>query len=67
MSLATPNTVRTLQRTLDVEAKPRIGACFDVTHLGKPCTGKLYARFDEGGLAPGSTTRLVLALRLFHR
>ena len=23
-------------------------------NIGKPCTGKLYARFDEGGLAKGS-------------
>jgi len=26
------------------------GACFGVKDIGKPCTGKLYARFDEGGL-----------------
>ena len=27
------------------------GACLCVNDIGKPCTGKLYARFDEGGLA----------------
>ena len=24
-------------------------ACLDMKHIGKPCTGKPYARFDEGG------------------
>jgi len=27
------------------------GACFVVKNIGKPCAGKLHARFDEGGLA----------------
>ena len=27
------------------------GACFGMKGIGKPCTGKLFARFDEGGLA----------------
>ena len=26
------------------------GACFDMKNIGKPCTGKPYARFDESGL-----------------
>ncbi len=26
------------------------GACLGMKDIGKPCTGKLYARFDEGGL-----------------
>ena len=25
-----------------------IGACLGVKNIGKPCTGKPYARFDEG-------------------
>ncbi len=25
------------------------GACLVVKNIGKPCTGKPYARFDEGG------------------
>ena len=28
-------------------------------NIGKPCTGKLYARFDEGGLAIVTTVRLL--------
>ena len=24
-------------------------ACLDMKHIGKPCTGERYARFDEGG------------------
>ena len=28
-----------------------VGACFGMKGIGKPCTGKLFARFDEGGLA----------------
>ena len=52
MSLATPKMIRTLQRALCSKAKPKdLGACLGVKHIGKPCTGKLYARFDEGGLA----------------
>ena len=27
----------------------RESACLDMKHIGKPCTGKPYARFDEGG------------------
>ena len=27
----------------------RESACLDVKHIGKPCTGERYARFDEGG------------------
>ena len=27
--------------------------------IGKPCTGKLYARFDEGELAIGTMFRLL--------
>jgi hypothetical protein len=49
MSLTTPNTIRTLRRKLYVKAK-QIRACRGVKHIGKPCTGELYARFDEGGL-----------------
>jgi len=26
------------------------GACLEMKNIGKPCTGKPYARFDEGGL-----------------
>jgi hypothetical protein len=26
------------------------GACLTMKNIGKPCTGKLYARFDEGAL-----------------
>ena len=26
------------------------GACLGMKNIGKPCTGKPYARFDEGGL-----------------
>jgi len=25
------------------------GACLGMKNIGKPCTGKPYARFDEGG------------------
>jgi len=57
MSLTTPNTIRTLQRKLYVKAKQELAfrrlairACRGVKHIGKPCTGELYARFDEGGL-----------------
>ena len=33
--------------------------------IGKPCTGKLYARFDEGGLAlPALYSTLNLLLNL---
>ncbi|SDY36709.1 hypothetical protein SAMN05421881_103128, partial [Nitrosomonas halophila] len=28
-----------------------IGACLGMKNIGKPCTGELYARFDEGGQA----------------
>ena len=28
-----------------------ISACLDMKNIGKPCTGKLHARFDEGGLS----------------
>ncbi|MDP1638520.1 MAG: transposase, partial [Candidatus Nitrotoga sp.] len=28
-----------------------IGACLDMKNIGKPCAGKLHARFDEGGQA----------------
>ena len=27
-------------------------ACLDMKHIGKPCTGERYARFDEGGAGP---------------
>ena len=27
-------------------------------NIGKPCTGELYARFDEGGLASATTAGL---------
>ena len=27
------------------------GACLGVKNIGKPCAGKLHARFDEGGQA----------------
>jgi hypothetical protein len=36
-----------------------IGACLGVKHIGKPCTGEPYARFDEGGLATVTMGRLV--------
>ena len=49
MSLTTPNEIRTLQRKLYAKAKQEIGACLGVKHIGKPCTGEPYARFDEGG------------------
>ena len=29
----------------------RSAHAWGVKHIGKPCTGELYARFDEGGLA----------------
>ena len=31
-------------------------ACLDMKHIGKPCTGKPYARFDEGGQGYLSST-----------
>jgi hypothetical protein len=56
--------IRTLQRTLYAQAKPsqRVstpGAFFGVKNIRKPCTGELYARFDEGGQANKSTFRLL--------
>jgi hypothetical protein len=60
MSLTTPETIRTLQRKLYAKAKQEeIGACLGVKHIGKPCTGELYARFDEGGLASVTMARLL--------
>ncbi len=35
------------------------GACLGVKNIGKPCTGKPYARFDEGGLATMVTEGLL--------
>ena len=32
-----------------VEKNLEDSACLDMKHIGKPCTGKPYARFDEGG------------------
>ena len=32
-----------------VEKNLEESACLDMKHIGKPCTGKPYARFDEGG------------------
>ena len=43
-------------------------ACLDMKHIGKPCTGERYARFDEGGqghLSP--TLRFGLAVWSFTR
>ena len=48
MSLTTPDTIRTLQRTLYAKAK-QLGACLGVKNIGKPCAGKPHARFDKGG------------------
>ena len=50
----------------------RESACLDVKHIGKPCTGERYARFDEGGqgfLSPTLrfTSPLTLATRLIGR
>ena len=39
----------------DIEAEEGVeknleeSVCLDMKHIGKPCTGKPYARFDEGG------------------
>jgi hypothetical protein len=55
VSLATPFTIRTLQRKLYAKAKPEErSACLGVKHIGKP-----YARFDEGGQATVAMIRLV--------
>jgi len=35
------------------------GACHVMKNIGKPCTGKPYARFDEGGLASMTTVGLM--------
>jgi len=35
------------------------GACLEVKNIGKPCTGKSYARFDEGGRVKLSMKRLL--------
>ena len=59
MTLSTPDAIRTLQRKLYAKAKQEIGACRGVKNIGKPCTGKPYARFDEGGLATVTTARLL--------
>jgi hypothetical protein len=69
VTLATPESIRTLQRKLYRKAKQEPayrfydsgldpGACLTVKSIGKPCRGKLYARFDEGGLANGATVSL---------
>ena len=41
------------------QAGEEIGACFGVKNIGKPCTGKPYARFDEGEQANLIMHRLV--------
>ena len=35
------------------------GACLVMKNIGKPCTGKPYARFDEGGQASMTTVKLL--------
>ena len=35
--------------------------------IGKPCTGKLFARFDEGGLALPALYSTPLGFLLVHR
>jgi len=35
------------------------GACLVMKNIGKPCTGKPYARFDEGGQATVTMIRLL--------
>ena len=46
----------------DIEAEEGVeknleeSACLDMKHIGKPCTGKPYARFDEGGQGYLSST-----------
>ncbi len=37
------------------------GACLAMKNIGKPCTGKRYARFDEGALRKGRTQEHVVA------
>ena len=70
MLLTTPTTIRTLQRKLYAKAKQEpayrfynelaLSARFGVKNIGKPCAGKLHARFDEGGQVTMMTTvRLV--------
>ena len=63
MLLTTPTTIRTLQRKLYAKAKQEpayrfynelaLSARFGVKNIGKPCAGKLHARFDEGGQPKG--------------
>ena len=60
--LSTLTMIKKLQRKLYCKAKPEIGACLVMKNIGKPCTGKPYARFDEGGLA-----NVAMAELLRHR
>ncbi len=60
MALATPETIRTLQRKLYRKAKQEDNsACLAMKDIGKPCTGKPYARFDEGEQTTTATARLM--------
>jgi len=56
--LLTPGMIRRFQRKLYAKAKQEC-ACFGMKNIGKPCTGKPYARFDEGGQVMMSMVRLL--------
>ena len=43
------------------------GACLGMKNIGKPCTGKPYALFDEGGLAYASSLLYPIALQQLAR
>ncbi len=36
---------------IEADCRMDLSVCLPTKNIGKPCTGKLYARFDEGGLA----------------
>ncbi|MDP1638620.1 MAG: HAD-IC family P-type ATPase, partial [Candidatus Nitrotoga sp.] len=42
-----------------------IGACLDMKNIGKPCAGKLHARFDEGGQARDCSLLYLLGFLAF--
>ncbi len=59
--LLTPDRIRTLQRKLYCKAK-QASARLTMKNIGKPCTEKPYARFDEGALMKvGSLVHAVAA------
>ncbi|MBK5970352.1 hypothetical protein CCR91_16710 [Thiorhodovibrio winogradskyi] len=57
-SLATPDTIRTLQRSLYCQAKQRTLCMPRCEAHRKACAGKSHARFDEGGLVVSAMPRL---------